>query len=123
MKREFAIDSRHSVGNLHVSLAGEFNDMCAWELIKTIKLNKGRRGRVFINTNGLKRISSEGIVLFKAHMCSNVMKQDWLYFKGDKGFEIAPDGSRVLISKKGENKKKKTMKRKSGPLRCISRRK
>ena len=120
MERRFTIDSRQSVGNLHVSLTGEFNDMCAWELIKTIRLKKNRRGRVFVNTNGLKGISSDGIDLFKTHICGNVMKQDWLYFKGDKGFEIAPDGSRVLIPRKNDGKnKKENRKRRFGRLRSI----
>ncbi len=122
MEKGFEIDSRSSVGNLHVSLAGEFNGMCAWELIKTIKLNKTCGGRVFINTKELKKISPDGIDLFKTHMCGNKLKRDWLYFKGIKGFEIAPDGSRVLVCGNSDDKReKKNLKRAFGPFRCVSR--
>ena len=122
MERKFVIKSRNSVGNLHISLSGEFNRMCAWELIKIIKLNKTGGGRVFINTKELRRISPEGVDLFKVYMCGRKIKPDWLYFKGDKGFEIAPDGSRVLVCGKGDewNKEKKE-KGTFGFLRCVCR--
>lgn len=119
MDRKFSIDSRYSVGNLHVSLSGEFSDICAWELIKIIMLNKSGRGRIFVNTDGIKRISLKGIDLFKSHMCEKRIKHDWLYFKGDRGFEIAPDGSRVLICNR-ENSRDKHKKCLSGPLKCIN---
>ncbi|MGD9158815.1 MAG: hypothetical protein PVG39_10445 [Desulfobacteraceae bacterium] len=118
MERGFSIDSRYSVGNLHVNLSGEFNGLCAWELVKTIKLKNKGKGRVFVNTDKLNSILIDGIELFKMHMCGRQMKKDWLYFKGDKGFEIAPDGSRVLICGKGDERSKKEKEGRScGPLR------
>jgi hypothetical protein len=56
-------------------------------------------GRIFVNTADLSRIIPDGVDLFKSHMNRKKILPDWLYFKGDKGFQIAPDGSRVLICK------------------------
>jgi hypothetical protein len=93
------MDCRHSAGNLHINLRGEFNGMCAWELFKILRRHDGA-GRVFVNTHHLRQVAVEATTLFKAHMTRRQIPQDWLYFKGKKGFKIAPNGSRVLICKK-----------------------
>ncbi len=98
--RDFCINSRCSAGNLHVFLMGDFNGRCAWELLKTIRLNSAGCGRIFVNTEGLQKIIPEGVCLFKHHMSSAPIRRDWLYFKGENGFKIAPDGSRVLIKRR-----------------------
>jgi hypothetical protein len=100
LNRRFYIDFRHSVGNLHIYLYGEFNGMCAWELIKIIKQQYFGTGRLFINTAGLNQILPAGVDLLNSHMTCKKIPADWMYFKGKKGFKIAPDGSRVLICKK-----------------------
>ena len=93
----FLIKFRRSVGNLHIKLSGEFSSRCAWELIKIIKLQHSGVGRIFVNTAGLDRIASVGAELFKFHMRKSKMPSSRLYFKGEKGFEIAFDGSRVIV--------------------------
>ena len=100
MNKSFNIDFRHSLGNLHISLSGEFNGMCAWELVKTIKHQHVTSGRIFVNTVGLSRVSSSGTALFKSHLPKAVASLKWLYFKGENGFKIAPDGSRVILCKR-----------------------
>jgi hypothetical protein len=91
---------RHTnAGNLHISICGEFNGMCAWELFKLVKRHKAGTGRIFVNTAGIGRILPDGVALFKLHLSRHRIPLDWLYFKGEKGFQIAPDGSRVLIQK------------------------
>lgn len=100
MNPGFCLRKRHSAGNLHISLVGEFNGMCAWELLKTIRRDGVRAGRVFVDTAGLGRISADGVSLFKSHMMQKRIPSDWLYFKGVKGFQLVPDGSRVLIINK-----------------------
>ena len=118
----FSIDKKRKLGNLHIALSGEFNSMCAWELLKSVKRHNSAQGRVFVNTKGLARISPDGVALFKNHMPREKMPSDWLYFKGDKGFQIAPDGSRVLNCAKG----RRAGKNGSGgasPIRRVIRRK
>ncbi|BBO84063.1 hypothetical protein [Desulfosarcina ovata] len=100
MNSNFQIALRHSAGNLHVNLWGEFNGMCAWELLKILKQNGGS-GRVFVNTQAIRHVAGDGVDLFRTHMAHRQIPQDWLYFKGKKGFTIAPSGSRVLICRKG----------------------
>ena len=58
--------------------------MCAWELIKTIRLQKKGSGRIFINTNGISRFALLGVKLFKDFMAHKQLPPDWLYFKGEK---------------------------------------
>ncbi len=100
MNTGFTIGFRHSTGNLHIYPKGEFNGMCAWELIKTIKRRYNGTGRVFVSTAGLARVLPIGIRLFKEHMTPKILPLDRLYIKGEKGFTIGPDGSRVIICKK-----------------------
>jgi hypothetical protein len=100
LNRDFNILFRRSVGNLHIKLSGKFNGMCAWELIKTISRHYSRLGRVFVNTSGLDEVLAEGKELFKSLMPMGCMPPGSLYFKGEKGFEIAPNGTRVLICKR-----------------------
>lgn len=104
-RNKFNISCRRSSGNLHIEARGEFNGMCAWELIKTIKKNYKGAGRVFIRTSKLDVSDLQGIGLFKTLMKNNIMPLENLYIKGDAGFRIGPDGSRVLISKKDCQKK------------------
>ncbi|MBA2883190.1 hypothetical protein HNR65_003552 [Desulfosalsimonas propionicica] len=98
--KDFRIISRHSAGNLHVSLTGDFTGRCAWELFKTIRQNSANCKRIFVDTERLQKIIPAGVSLFKHHMGVTPMRRDWLYFKGDNGFKIAPDGARVLIKKR-----------------------
>jgi hypothetical protein len=105
--QKFSINTRESVGNLHIALEGKFNGMCAWELFKAIRRHNAGLGRVFVNTADLEDIATDGVSLFKNHMTRKKIPRDWLYFKGEKGFKIAPDGSRVLICKKNQPQKEK----------------
>jgi hypothetical protein len=108
LKREFEIDRRYSVGNIHIELTGEFSGSCAWALMKTIKRQPNYSGRVFVNTRNLRNVTPEGVELFKLYMTRKKIPRDWLYFKGEKGFEISPDGGRVLVDRKPCTAKNRT---------------
>lgn len=110
MNPGYRIQKYNKVGNLHISLFGEFNGMCAWELLKIIKRRNAGNGRVFVNTAGIAKVLPAAVALFKHHMPRKRVPSDWLYFKGKKGFQIAPDGSRVLICKKGSNRRSPNLK-------------
>jgi hypothetical protein len=100
LNHNFQINCRHSTGNLHIELFGDFNDTCAWELFKIIRRHADSR-RVFVNTIGVRQVAGDGVKLFRSQMTRKRLPHDWLYFKGKKGFKIAPGGSRVLICNKG----------------------
>ncbi len=84
----------------HRQFAYPFTPQCAWELIKTIRRQDFGQGRVFINTADLQTVSKEGVRFFKAHMKHKQLPTDWIYFKGQKGFELAPDHCRIIVPKK-----------------------
>jgi len=106
----FGIYFRHSAGNLHIRLRGDFNGVCAWELIKTIYRQYRGSGNIFVNTIDLQVIRPNGIQLFKHHMETALMPLSRLYIKGEKGFIVAPNGARVLISKKQVRQTKRKFK-------------
>jgi len=93
----FGISFRNSSGNLHIRLEGVFNGMCAWALFQTIHQRYSGSGRVFVGTAGLTAVMSSGVGLFKALMTPEKMPGGGLYLKGEKGFDIAPEGARVVI--------------------------
>ncbi len=106
MHQDFHIDYRHSAGNLHIQLSGTFNLMCAWALYKTIKQQNAGSGRIFVNTKGLTKVITGDAERFKGYMVQGRMPPDWLYFKGEKGLAIAPNGSRVLICKTPDRRRR-----------------
>jgi hypothetical protein len=97
MKSAYIIDFRHSTGNLHIYLRGDFTGMCAWELVKTLKWHAPGSGRIFISTGNLASIDSGAVAFFKEHLKAVGISPDKLFFKGPKGFQLAPNGSKVLI--------------------------
>lgn len=100
MNSGFILNFKKSCGNLHIYLNGSFNGMCAWALIKTIKMEYNGTGRVFVSTDGLSNLMLSGIDLFKTNMTPKIMPLDRLFLKGENGFKMAPNGCRILICKK-----------------------
>ncbi len=97
MNQNFNIDFRLSKGNLHVSPQGEFDHFCAYELVHLLHEHYEGRGKVFINTQKLCKICPFGCSLFKSQLDKNRIPVKKLFFKGENGFKIAPDGSKVIV--------------------------
>lgn len=100
MKGKFEISYRRSRGNLHLYLKGDFDGICAWELMKTIKRQYNGTGRVFVSTDNIGEVLQRGVQLFKEHMGPKIMPVDKLFLKGEKGLKIGPSGCRVLLIKR-----------------------
>ncbi len=98
--KNFTITHRQSSGNLHISIAGEFNGQCAWTLLRTIEEYYELPGRVFVQTEQISSIKEKGLLLYKQAYNSRRVPLQNFYFKGKTGFKIALDGQRVLLSKK-----------------------
>jgi hypothetical protein len=98
MASNFHIKFRKNRGNLHFRPKGIFDGNSAWELINLIHDKYNGQGRVFIDTCGLGKISPFGCCIFKDHLYTDILPCRRLFFKGEKGFDIAPNGSRVLIT-------------------------
>ena len=98
MASNFHIKFRKSKGNLHFWPKGIFDGNSAWELINLIHDKYNGQGRVFIDTCALGKISPFGCCIFNDHLDETILPFRRLFFKGEKGFDIAPNGSRVLIT-------------------------
>jgi hypothetical protein len=97
MHSHFKMTHRESHGNLHIRTEGVFDGNSAWELINLITDKNNGTGRIFIDTHHLGELCPFGCHTFKTRMDLRVVPPSRLYFKGPKGFRIAPNGSRVII--------------------------
>ncbi|MBO4317568.1 MAG: peptidylprolyl isomerase [Mailhella sp.] len=102
MKSDFTISFHHSNGNMHVGIIGIFSERCAESLRSLLDREYPGSGRIFVDTRSLTGIRAEGAELFRKELRQSAMPLSDLYFKGERGFEIAPDGSRVLIFNKAD---------------------
>jgi len=96
----FDVQCHRSSGNLHIGLSGVFNDACAETLVQVLRLQGHGAGRVFVNTADLRQIRPGAAERFKTRMQWEGLPRDWLYFKGEKGLHMAPNGSRVILGQK-----------------------
>jgi hypothetical protein len=100
MAGDFSVQTRKSNGNLHLRPQGDLDGSSAWVLIHAIRKTYAGTGRVFIDTQDLREIHPFGCGVFKCEIRKGLVPSECLFFKGKKGFDIAPNGSRVLITAK-----------------------
>ena len=93
----FQMNFRHSRGNLHIKADGVFDEYAAKELLKLMSSEYPVGGRVFVDTAELCDIHPSGRVALGSGLSSTAVPASNLFFMGEKGFQIAPDGARVLI--------------------------
>ena len=98
MSINFQIESRISNGNLHLRPKGDFDGSSACELLNFIHDKYNGKGRVFIDTKYLHRLCSFGCDTFRCGLNCALLPPDRIFFKGKNGFEIAPNGSKVIIA-------------------------
>ena len=100
MARNFKIQFRKSNGNLHLNPHGILDGSSAWELINLIHCKYEGRGSVFVDTKGVTDIEPFASHILKSKLDDSTVPLNSLFFKGEKGREIAPSGCRVLTIKK-----------------------
>lgn len=98
MNKTFHIEFKKSNGNLHIQPSGDFDGASAWELLNLLHDQYRGQGNVFIDTSRLRQIHPFGCSTFKCRLNRKQLPADRLYFKGKKGFELAPDGSKVIMA-------------------------
>ncbi len=94
---EFAMHFRHSNGNLHIKASGGFNDTAAESLLDLFCREYPAGGRVFVDTEGLDQVHPSGRRVLSSKLVCTPVPRESLFFMGEKGFQMAPDGTRVLI--------------------------
>lgn len=102
MERNFQIKSKKSNGNLHLQLSGDLDGNSASTLVLFLHEKYEGEGRVFIETDNIRRAHPFGCYAFKKLLDRELIPADRIYFKGEKGFKIAPDGSRILVPRSGK---------------------
>lgn len=98
MSTNFQINVKKSKGYLHVIPQGDFDGSSAWELANLLDKQYDGKGRVVIDTRNLGEICSFGCSTFRCRLNQSRLPSNRLSFKGEKGHEIAPTGSKVVVS-------------------------
>lgn len=97
MSANFAIEYKKSNGNLHVRPRGDFDGSSAWELVHLLHDKYAGQGRIFVDTRALREVCPFGCNIFRCQLNPRRVPLQQLYFKGEKGFDLAPRGSRVIV--------------------------
>ncbi len=97
MKNNFEITIKKSRGNLHLRLAGDLTVVAALKTLGSIGAHDDREGRIFLDTRALARITAPGRHLLRLGLGWKNLSAERLFFKGEKGFSVAPSGCRVLV--------------------------
>ena len=94
MATRFTIEYRMEKNGLHLRPRGDLDGSTAWQMINLISdLDDGCR-RIFIDTCRLGRICPFGRDVFRWHMRPRACNLKRVFFKGEKGGQIAPPGCR-----------------------------
>ncbi len=97
MSNNFQVAFKKSNGDLHVHPTGNFDGSSAWELINLLHEQYTGKGQVFIDTHRLRNMCPFGCSTFRCRLDKNKLPANRLFFKGEKGYEIAPKGSKVIV--------------------------
>ena len=98
MSVNFQIEVKKNNGDLHVSPRGIFDGSSACELAKLLNEQYNGKGRVVIDTHKLREMCPFGCSTFLCRLNQSQLPLNRLSFKGEKAYEIAPVGTRVLVS-------------------------
>lgn len=101
---EYSLNFRLSNGNTHVGVIGEFNSNTASDIISFLNQNYSGTGNVFIDTAKIHNIVQSGADYFKTAFSACLVPSKCLFFKGELGKNLGPDGSRLIILKQKEKK-------------------
>ncbi len=102
MSANFQIDIKKNNGYLQLTPRGDFDGSSAWELVNLLHEQYDGKGRVVIDTRNLRKMCPFGCSTFRCHFKDNRLPVNHLLFKGEKGYEIAPAGCKILVSHEKE---------------------
>lgn len=96
MAANFSINHKISNGKLLVSPRGDFDGNSAWELFNLINDAYSGQGQIVIETGMLRNICPFGCSTFQCQMSFSRIPRERLFFQGEKGHVIAPEGSNII---------------------------
>lgn len=99
MQHTFGIQTRKSMGNLHLRLEGVFDGDSALALSALLRERHAECNRLFIDTDRLQRVEPFGADLFRSFLRDYFEVSRRVYFKGRNGAQMALEGQRVLRMK------------------------
>ena len=94
------VTHRISHDNLHIALGGHFDQPQAEEVITLLHGNQNRCNRIFIDTRQVAQPNPAAVERFKSSLRLQGLGSGRLIFKGERGFDLAINGNRVLLLKK-----------------------
>ena len=100
MSTNFQIEVKKSNGHLLVIPRGNFDGNSAWELVNLLHEQYDGKGQVVIDTRNLREMCPFGCSTFRCRLNQSRLPSNRLSFKGKKGYDIAPEGSKVVVSHK-----------------------
>ena len=100
MSTNFQIEVKKSNGRLLVVPRGDFDGNSAWELVNLLHEQYDGKGQVVIDTRNLREMCPFGCSTFRCRLNQSRLPSNRLSFKGKKGYDIAPEGSKVVVSHK-----------------------
>ena len=115
MATNFRVTFKRNDGNLHVKARGNFDGNSAWELFNLLEDNYDGQEQIFIETGKIRTICPFGCSTFQCQISMSRIPKGRLFFRGEKGHVIAPEGSNVVES---TNHKKGPCGRNCANCRC-----
>lgn len=103
MSANFNIIVKKYKDDLHINPSGDFDGSSAWELVNVLKEKFDGNGQVIIDTSKLFDVCPFGSSTFQYQLKLSRVPADRLFFKGERGREIAPKGSKVIVDTKMSN--------------------
>ncbi len=96
MAANFRVTFKRNNGKLHVKPRGNFDGNSAWELFNLLEENYECQKQVVIETGNIQHICPFGCSTFQCQINLSRIPKDRLYFQGEKGHVIAPEGSNIV---------------------------
>ena len=100
MSANFKVRVKENNGDLHLNPRGDFDGSSAWELVNLLQEKYDGKGQIIIDTRNLLDICPFGCSTFQYRLRMSRIPADCIWFKGDKGPDIAPRGSKIILNPK-----------------------
>jgi anti-anti-sigma regulatory factor len=98
MSAKFQVATKVINGDLYMHPRGDFDGSSALELINLLQEKFDGKGQVIIDTTGLQEICPFGCSMFQNRLNLSHVSTHRLCFTGEKGYQIAPEGSKIVVS-------------------------